>query len=760
MGKDLYGSRKPAGGYGEEGIAQWARFYVTDPARLAKDAPTFASWVEQNVFPKVPALKAALDQAQRDFADYQAAPATARFDAMIDVKPPNRFVESVRRMTDGRRLATAMVDDLHEIRRAVEDLGTQTSPDKNAYTFARLSRGSAGIAEEMVERGIINPRSGQRATRGIAHILRELQPEDLQPFRRYLMAERTLEVAGRGVDTGFSIADAKDIVGRTPAHLRRLGEEVWKISNALIDYREAKGLLTPEEAKEIKEKNQKRVAMYVRFEDNETAASRGIGRGFGRNSSGLQAIKGSARTKIDPLESMITDVYKTVKQSHSAEVLSALVEHAEATQGGGRVVEVLSEVPKDHVAVRLDDNVVAQLQQMGFIPPNGGLGPHTGLIESFSDATTPGAREAKDLVRPLVINGKRKWIQINDARLYDALEGLGTPELKGVMRLLSAPTRVLRTGATLTLEFIGRNPVRDAWTASIRSQAGFRLPGVDLARGLFHVLKQDEMYQRWRMSGADNAAMLGLDRAATKRHLDEIIKSPGARVAGWVLHPVDRLRMVSSLLENATRVGEYRAVERAALARGGTAKSAMTEASLASRDVTVDFARAGQQARVANQLMAFFNANIQGVANLAADLKTRPAVVLPRILATITIPSIALNLLAWKRRLESGDTQGAAAYLEAHRSVIASVATKAEAGNPGALRIAYELIQKEQRNSAKVQRMLIPPQRKQELNKDAATRAGAAARALRRPQWGPLLVRPPERRRALGRGFGREQEAV
>lgn len=640
MGKDLYGSRKPTGGYGEEGIAQWARFYVTEPARLATDAPTFTSWMEQHVLAKEPALKAALAQSQRDFADYVKAPATARVDAMLDVKPSRRF------LPDPRTLATAMLDDLNEVRLAVEEIGGHPSPTENAYTLARLTRGAAGIAEEMIEHGVVDWR-GQRTTRGLAEVLRELKPEDVQPFRRYLIAERTLEVAKRGVDTGVSVQDAQEMVRLYGNKFRQPAQELWSISNALIDYRRDHGLLTSQEAQHIRERNQKRVGFYRVFDDDERAAgSGGIGRGFGRNSSGVQAMRGSARTIIDPLESMITDHYKTVKQAKSAEVLRVLVQHAEQTGGAGHVVEVLFETPQEKVTIPVNERTLRQLEELGYDVTENPTKPlGAGVLEAFQDRTTASARETKDLVRPLVINGERKWIQLKDAKLYDALAGLGTPEMPTWLRWMSVPTRTLRAGATLTLEFIGRNPARDAWTAAIRSQAGFRPPGWDFARGMFHVLKQDELYQRWKLAGADNAAMLGLDRPTVQKHLRQLTRSPAARAAGWVIHPIDTLRMLSSLMENATRVGEYAGVEQRAVTRGASARGAQLEAGLAARNVTVDFAKSGAQLRIVNQLMAFANANVQGVTNMLGDFKTRPEVVLPRILATITLPSVGLYLL-------------------------------------------------------------------------------------------------------------------
>lgn len=643
MGRDLYGNRKPTGGYGEEGIAQWARFYVIDPAKLKADAPAFSAWMETSVLAKEPGLRDAMEQARRDFDDYRKAPATARIDAMIHTKPGFRF-------PDPARLATLFLDDLAEIRAAVDELlalGSQVAPNKQAYILARLTRGAAGVAEEMIERGIVDPLAGHRKTRGIQQILASLKKEDLQPLRRYLVAERALEFWERGVNSGISKADAEAVVKLYRDKYRKVAEELWAVSNALIDYRVTKKNLTLEEGRQIKAKNKRRVGFYRVFEDDEVATPRaGIGRGFGRNSSGLQKATGSSRDIIDPLESILTDVYKTVKQAHATEVLAALVEHTEHTEGGGRVVEVLHETPQELVKIPIW-KVRSQLEALGFLqegqePGETPSSEIQGMLFALQDKVTAGARETKDLVRPIVVDGERKWIQIKDAQLYDALSGLGTPEMPMWLRYVSIPTRTLRAGATLTAEFITRNPVRDAVTAAIYSRAGAKVPGYDFVIGLFHVLMQDKAYQRWRLAGGDNAAMLGLDRTTVRKHVKEVLRSKNSRRIGWVLHPIDTLRMLSSLFENATRIGEFTAVEGNAIRRGASPQAAQAEGAIAARDVTIDFAQAGTQTRIVNQLVAFLNANVRGWAKLVRELRDRPKEVLPRIAAWITIPSLLL----------------------------------------------------------------------------------------------------------------------
>lgn len=645
MGKDLYGSRKPNGGYGEEGIAQWARFYVTEHARLATDAPQFSQWMEANVLPKEPALQQALDVARQMYEDHAAAPATSRVDAMLSVNDQSRLASGLRHIDTpekrawwARKLMAWSLDDLNEFQLAVKELGGASSPTKDAYVLARLSRGAAGAAEEMLERGVSI--DGQRISPSVEEVLESLRPDELQPFRRYLVAERAIELAGRGVDSGISLADAQELVQQYGGQFRDRARQLWAVSASLIDYRVAKGMLTQAEGAAIKAGNQRRVGFFRVFEDTETATGRTSGKLFGRNSSGVQRAVGSSRQIIDPLESIITDVYKTVEQAHAHEAALTLYRHAIETEGGGRVAEL---VPAPQIPVEIPlERVKQQLADLGIDASDADL---SGVLRSFQDATQAGPREVKDMIIPVILDGERKWLAIKDAQLYEALRGLGSQQLPAWARILGAPTRVLRAGATLTAEFIARNPTRDAFTAAVFSQGPTRLPGYLAAEGLFHLAKQDDLFQRWRLAGGDNAAQLGLDRAQVQKNLKQLTRSTHGKAIDLVVHPIDALRMVSSVMENATRLGEFAAVERKGRAAGLGRADADAAAAFASRDVTIDFSKAGAVGRQVNQLVSFFNANLQGTAKLMHELRTRPGTVVPRMAAFVTMPSIALYLL-------------------------------------------------------------------------------------------------------------------
>lgn len=638
LGKDLYGSRKPAGGYGEEGIAEWVSHYVTDPATNQQKAPIFSAYMDK-VLANEPALRAALDQARADVAHYQKVPAAARVGAMISVKPEVRQLPS---LTD---IVRSVVDDQIDWKRAVEELGGAKSPDKDAYTLARMTRGINGIAEEMLERGVTTFGTTDRVAGSPLKALKAIPVARRQALREYLVAESAIERLKNGIDPGFTMKDATEVADAGREEFQEVAKVLWQHYQALIDYRRDAGLLTEAEANLIKSKNQRHVAFYRVFEPEETAKSGGSGRPFGRGGSGVKRQTGSARPVIDPLESLIRDTYETVTQAQRHDVMTTLVRMANATEGGGKVVE---RVAPPQQAVRINvDKVRDQLEALGFTVEEGAEADDAigGLLVAFQERHLPGAAEAKDLVVPLLEGGERHWYAINDKTLYDAAQGMVRPEMTALQRWLSLPTRTLRAGATLTLEFIGRNPVRDAWSSAVYSKAGTRPPGWRLAQGLFHYLKADDVFQRWKLAGGDNATQLGLDRVVQQKHLDRLLATKGQKLWNVVRHPVDQLRLASSVMENASRIGEYGAVERQAGARGATARAANIEGGAASRDITQDFAMAGTAGRQINGLVAFFNAQVGAAEKLLREHRTRPGTVIPRALAMITVPSVTLYLM-------------------------------------------------------------------------------------------------------------------
>jgi hypothetical protein len=242
-------------------------------------------------------------------------------------------------------------------------------------------------------------------------------------------------------------------------------------------------------------------------------------------------------------------------------------------------------------------------------------------------------------------NGKAELYQVHPD-LYNAMLNLDQGSQNLLIKILSLPARALRLGATtLSPEFAVRNPLRDQWTAAMYSKYGvINLPGGDLIRGLLHVIKGDDLYQAWKAGGGEGSMFVSLDRRNLQKTLNDVIRSGKIKGAANIIrHPIESLRMFSELGEAVTRVGEFsKAIEK----EGGLSKENILRAAYGAREITLDFARMGAAMKTsgANQIVAFLNANLQGLDKMTRFARENPGLFMARGVATITLPSLLLYL--------------------------------------------------------------------------------------------------------------------
>lgn len=231
-------------------------------------------------------------------------------------------------------------------------------------------------------------------------------------------------------------------------------------------------------------------------------------------------------------------------------------------------------------------------------------------------------------------NGKRRYIEVTQ-NLYDAMTGMTEESLSLVAKALSIPAHTLRVGATITPEFMLRNPIRDQWTALANTQVGY-LPFVDPVLAIVDILGKKDIYEQWKRAGGSYAGFVELSRPALKKAAKELRRSPSRAVLRKmnILHSAEDLSM---LFEQATRLGVYK--------RAKLQGQSDIEAGFASREATVDFPRRGSKMKTVNAVVPFFNAGIQGIDRTARAARRDPVGFTIKAIATITIPSLLLYLL-------------------------------------------------------------------------------------------------------------------
>lgn len=615
----------------QEGQAEFTRLYLSDPAAAKKAAPVYYQAFETGL-QQHPELAGVLQRAQRQYVGHLAQDPVTRglshldFDG-VDPSPKTDVVT---------RLQTAWVDDLYPLRRMTEDLAANQPIDytRNGYVLARLARGASAKAAGFLEHGV-RAADGTFIAPALEPALKPVKGQ-IREFAGYLTALRAVELRGRGMETGMSLEEARAIVAKFKSPTFDAARDaVYAYQDGLLVYATHAGTLSVDQLKAIKALNKAYVPFQRVLTDVGASAGNGGKGGVANRTIPVKRIKGSGRDVINPLESIIKNTHTLVGMVEQNRAMAALVDQAENTVGGGRYLEA---IPEKQVATMFNLQKVAK-DIKGELDAAGVDYPDNLDFDKLVTVFTPTQfRMGEKGVVSVLRDGKRRWFQVNDQALYDAIATVGPKSSDLLVNMLMKPARLLRAGATTSIGFIARNPIRDNVEAYVNSRYGFK-PGYDFVRGVFELAKKGEDYQAFLNSGAGNSAMVGLDR---NRLRQELVKMGAAKrrvfADSVVLNPVNLLQAVSEAMEHATRIGEFK---RGVETEGRTAEG-FARAALAARDVTIDFARGGTISKEVNRFTAFFNAGVQGNVRLAEVFRSDPLGATRRAVLAITLPSLAL----------------------------------------------------------------------------------------------------------------------
>jgi hypothetical protein len=336
--------------------------------------------------------------------------------------------------------------------------------------------------------------------------------------------------------------------------------------------------------------------------------SNGISKSMANVTSPIKKLEGSDKNTIDPMESVIKNLFKAVSVSDRNNVAAQIGNLAEKdTQGN-----FIKKLANNDDTSRL--NVISVMD-----------------------------------------NGKKVKYEV-PPEVYRTMMNLDKESTNTLVKILQKPAGVLRAGATLTPEFSLRNPLRDVPNAFVTSNSGFN-PVTDFPVGLWQSIwkgrtikignkefkTSGELYKQFIKENGGYGNIISMDRNLHQKLLKQALTEHNqhfvdvldpktyASLLKSFANPIKALRTVADVSESATKVGEFRAA-----LRSGTTPQ---EAAYRARDL-MDFARAGTSVREANKVVAFLNANIQGKSKLFRAFKENPAKFTGKAVASVTLPTI------------------------------------------------------------------------------------------------------------------------
>ncbi|AZV56086.1 LPD38 domain-containing protein [Clostridium sp. AWRP] len=619
-----------------EGIAEFVRKYLTgeDLGNV-----TFTNMFEKILDGK---LIKALNIFRKHYVEYQNADPGSRILSNVNFGDSRKTVKekTQEKMKDIKnstfdKFYTTWVDELRPLENLVKQ-GTPKSIQSDPFRMAWLFRGWSGKAIGAIKYGVYNYNANGRlikVSKGLNEILKPIKADYMDNFRKYIIAKRVIEKEGQGIRTGFDLMDAEKVVetyGKNKEFVKA-HEELQTYQDAILKRLVDGGLMSTEQYNKIKQLNKDYVPFY-RILDNEEGANKYTGSTFGNIKSPVRKMRGSNASIVDPIESIVKNTYYFTNLSERNLVAQSLVKFAGENQGMGKFIENVT--PKFSVTKFGLKEIKNQLEGAGFDIENSDLEKVVAVFRPIMKGN------AAENIITVSFNGKPKLYQL-DPDIYNAVMGLNRESSVLIFRIANIATKTLRAGAVLNPEFALRNLVRDAMDASVYSKYHF-IPILDTIKGLSHVLKKDEVYQLWLNSGGAQSDFVSMDRDYLAKGVRSVLSKgkPLEILKDFLKNPLEPLRCISSLSEEATRLGHFSK----GLNKEGNSREGISELGLSTRDLTLDFQRSGTAGKSANKVIAFFNATVQGQDKMIRTFrnpKTRTAALIKALIG-ITLPSLIL----------------------------------------------------------------------------------------------------------------------
>lgn len=600
-----------------EGFAEFFHDYMTDRAQARRNAPKFYDYFEKKLH-QDPKLTGAVNKLTDIMYQWNHQGAVARTKGHISFASDSTGFQGLKNMLkDGTfgeagkkawsRLYTEGVDELHplaDVVAAVEKrIGKKLPFSSNPFLNAWAARGWAGKAITLLqhgdpERGIPSLKSifqkvGKDKLKDFSAFLVALREKDIYDFNSKLQKGEegaALKATMDPIDAGMTI---RELAKKHPEFVEA-AKELYRFQQHLINELVNAGMLSAKAAADMR----KRWPHYVPFQrivDGIDAPSVG-GKKFVNVGNTIQKFKGSSRDIVDPLESVISNTFRVVSAIERNKVGQSFVKLSKI-KGMGDLCEEVKGTPR------------------------------------ATDSTF------------YVWEGGKKKTYATAPELLSALKMTNEEGMSMLVKVLRVPAGWLRSGATLSPEFILRNPVRDMISASLYSKHGF-IPVWDTVRGLSLYLKKGKEYWDYMNSGAAQSAMVSLDRDYLHGQMRDLLKKKS--VLSMCANPIEALRAFSEATEMATRLAEFDLAKNGYTGIGnrlfGKDRKPLsnTEAGIEARDVTLDFGRHGKSTQSLNQTIAFFNAAIQGTDKMIREFKEHPAQMTAKTFIGITLPSVLL----------------------------------------------------------------------------------------------------------------------
>lgn len=519
---------------------------------------------------------------------------------------------------------TDFVDKLNPINEAVKLIEKEDGSlpaEKNPYTLSRLANDYKAKVKHSIERGTLDYETLAVNGKGLNEIVAPFR-DNLKEFEAFLIAKRSIDYEKRGLDSGFDMDAAREVIKMGDKKYSGAAKELVEFQRRNLQYIKDAGLISEKSMKAMVKAGENYIPLKRILEPEQFETKRGKG-------GALRRVKGvddgrDIKTR-SPLLSILENTESLMKLAEKNRAVESFVRLTEESGVDGLIEKVKAKSRPIEVSA---EEISRFFEEQGIDAD----------AEAFS-IFRPNKMNLADNEFEVIREGKREVYRASDelAGAFKSLDG-DRASMNVLVRLARGVTTLKRIGITLTPEFVTRNFLRDQMTSAATSK-GNVIPFVDVLVAMGDLFKKNDSYYNYLKSGGAQGAFLDLNDRYLMKDVFKLDKSTGMLESTWnvVKKPIDAALAAAHIVELAPRLAEFKRVSGGAKSGPGVFRGGF-----ASREVTLDFQRIGAKMSAWNAITAFTNATIQGADKTARALRENPSGVAMKAAAYITVPSVLL----------------------------------------------------------------------------------------------------------------------
>jgi len=397
--------------------------------------------------------------------------------------------------------------------------------------------------------------------------------KDVNEFLRAEHAPERNARVGKEAAAGITDKEASEKLAELSqsenfTQIKEIAEKMRDLNSEVLDTLLENGLITKKLFKELREDYKKHVPLMRVMDDKLTDTISVMGNNLDVKQSGIQSAKGSLRDVEDILENIVLNYEKAI----------GLAER-------NRFGKSLMDFAKDN--------------------------SESGFFKVLSDSASINPNDPRYFgVR---VDGKQKWVFVDDHNLGAALRGINMDKMPGVLKFAEVFSRTMSQLATFfNPDYLLTGFTRDTQEMIVSAAASKEIAATGALKRLpqsqaiiiKHIRGIDDVdTQLYQQFISDGGGMGGMALSTKREGLAIDLaqhKGKGKEFAKSVVSKIDSLQEV---FENANRFSVYQEALEKGLSRD--------KAALLSQESTINFSRKGTGGPIINGLYMFANASIQ-----------------------------------------------------------------------------------------------------------------------------------------------------